>query len=137
MNDSADIDSGDPVEFAGWQVRDRADRQQPRRVDEDVRRAGFSPDGSESFFNGVIVANIYGDRVAGASAAPNRCGDTLGGGLVAIGDNDDAAFHCQCAGNGFANAGAAAGDECDAPIEIEVHFVTFRSLRGYAALRTF
>jgi hypothetical protein len=137
MNDAADIYSGDPIKFAGWQARDRPDRQQPRRVDEDVRCAGFSPDGSESFFNGVIVANIYSDRVAGASVAPNRSGDALGGGLVAIGHNDDAPFRCQCTGNGFAYASAAAGDECDAATEIEVHFAIFRALRGYAALTTF
>jgi hypothetical protein len=102
-----------------------------------VRCAGFSPDGSESFFNGVIVANIYNDCVAGASVAPNRGGDALGGGLVAIGHNDDAPFRCQCTGNRFAYASTAAGDKCDAATEIEVHFAIFRAPRGYAALTTF
>ena len=46
--------------------------------------------------------------------------------LVAIGNPDRATLRRQEAGDGLADAGATAGDECDATFEVEVHLVASR-----------
>ncbi len=88
-------------------------------VDQDVERAGF-PDGIDHGLDGVEIADVAGEGVDWAFGG----GGKFGGGFLenffaAAADVDGGAELEEAVGHGFAESGAAAGDE-DALVAEEV-----------------
>ena len=130
IDDAVDIDPGDAVELAGGQIGDVTGRKESRGIHQNFGGSGLAGQSCECRFNGVCIGDVDGDGVSGKSVARERGRGTRGGALVAIGDPDRATFRRQRARGRFTDAGAAAGDKCDAIFEVKLHLDRVACLRA-------
>src|SRR6185312_16183927 len=121
VDDAGQIDLRDPLPFGDGQVGDEAGREHAGGVDENVDTTQVGNGFRERPFYGGWIADVDRGRAGDDARGGERRRRLFCRARVAIQNAERTAFSGEGPGNAFADTRAAAGDNRDAILEVEIH----------------